>query len=120
MLHAHHASQGHQCIIIPATDTDVLVLTIAVASILVGCEKAWAMLLFHAIASCDTVAAMFDIGKKMAWNVWCSQCHLIPIFSRLSRAPKEIKEIFVVLMYSQTSELSKLMMYVCLLVATIC
>ncbi len=38
MLHVHHASQGHQRIMIPATDTYVLVLTIAVASILVGCE----------------------------------------------------------------------------------
>ena len=80
---------------IHATDTDVVVLTIAVSSVLQDCEiwvafghgsrlryipchliaaelgsdASWGLLLTHAISGCDTVYSFYRIGKRTAWAV---------------------------------------------------
>ena len=81
---------------IHTTDTDVVVIAIAVSSVLHGCEiwiafghgakkryipchlisqilgsdVAWGLLLPHGFTGCDTVSAFRAIGKKTAWTVW--------------------------------------------------
>ena len=80
---------------IHATDTDVVVLAIAVSSVLKDCkiwvafghgsklryipchlisaelgnDATWGLLFLHAISGCDTVSAFYGIGKKTAWAV---------------------------------------------------
>ena len=85
-----------------ATDTDVVVLTIAVSSVLQDCkiwvalghgsrlryilclliaaDASWGLLLMHAISPCDTVSSFYAIGKRTAWAVWRSMPHVNPIF----------------------------------------
>ena len=101
---------------IHATDTDVVVLAIAVSSVLQDCEiwvafdhgsklrfipchliaaklgnaGSWGLLLIHALSGCDTVSAFHRIGKKTAWAVRCSIPHLATVFSRLARAPSQV------------------------------
>ena len=81
-----------------ATDTDVLVLAIATASVLEGSEiwlafghaknfryiaahsiatvlgddKCKALPFMHAVSGCDTVSSFCDIGKKTVWDIWRS------------------------------------------------
>ena len=101
---------------IHATDTDVVVLGIAVSKILENCEI-WvafghgsrvryipchliaaesggvtsdAVMFVHAISGCDTVSSFYGIGKKAAWAVWRSLPNLHEIFARLSNAPSMI------------------------------
>ena len=99
-FHASHSfHHGFTKLMIHATDTDVVVLAIAVSSVLQDCEI-WVafdhgsklrfipchliaaklgnagsrgLLLIHALSGCDTVSAFHGIGKKTAWAVWCSQ-----------------------------------------------
>ncbi len=99
-----------------ATDTDVVVLAIAVSSILQDCEllvafghgsklryipchriaaelgndASWGLLFMHAVSGCDTVSAFHGIGKKTAWAVWRSMPNIMPIFVRLSHAPSQV------------------------------
>ena len=101
---------------IHATDTDVVVIAIAMSSVLQHCEiwvafghgarvrhipchvianelrgeASLGLLLLHAISGCDTVSGFYGIGKRTAWTVWRSKPHLKPIFARLSRAPSEV------------------------------
>jgi len=101
---------------IHATDTDVVVLAIAVSSVLKDCEiwvafghgsklryvpfhlisaelgngASWGLLFLLAISGCDTVSAFYGIGKKTAWAVWRSMPQVTPPFLRLSRAPTQI------------------------------
>ncbi|MES9882295.1 MAG: hypothetical protein ABW185_15600 [Sedimenticola sp.] len=119
LLHASHAyQQGYRRIIIRATDTDVLVLAVAVASVLDGCklwlafghgvnfrnipahviaanlgaERPCGMLFFHGISGCDTVSFIHGIGTKIAWGVWNSLPSLDHVFNYLSRTPISISE----------------------------
>ena len=93
LFHASHAFyRGSSKIMIHATDTDVVVLAIAVSSVLQNCEiwvafghgsrlrhipchlianelgdeASWGLLLMHAISGCDTESAFYGIGKKTA------------------------------------------------------
>ena len=119
VLHAWHSyQQGYQSIIIHATDTDVVVITIAMASrmnkcnlwlafghgqnfrfipthsiaVAIGYERSWGLLLLHASSGCDTVSALAGIGKKTVWDVWNSIPNLENEFSRLSNAPAELTD----------------------------
>lgn len=117
VLHAWHSyQQGYRSIVIYATDTDVVVITIAIASKMnsgklwlafghgqnfrfiaahsiaaaIGYERSWGLLLLHAISGCDTVSAIAGIGKKTAWDLWNSMPNLGTDFNRLSNAPGEL------------------------------
>ena len=117
LFHASHSfHHGFTKLMIHATDTDVVVLAIAVSSVLQDCEiwvafghgsklrfipchliaaklgnaGSWGLLLMHALSGCDTVSAFHGIGKKTAWAVWCSMPHLATVFSRLARAPSQV------------------------------
>ena len=119
MLHCAHAHQsGLRKIMVHATDTDVLVLTITTVRVLDGCEiwlafghgrifryiavhtiaavlgheRSKGLLFMHAISGCDTVSSFSGIGKKTVWDVWKSLPHLTPLFSQLSETPDEITE----------------------------
>ena len=92
LLHAAHAFNNEQkSVLILATDTDVVVLVIAVASLFTTCslwiafghaknfryihahtiskhlgpETSWGLLLFHSISGCATVSAFSGVGKKL-------------------------------------------------------
>ena len=140
LFHAFHAyNQGHRKLMVCATDTDVVVIAIAVASVLDNCEiwvafgygskvryipchqiainigsdASWGLLFLHAVSGCDTVSSFHGIGKKTAWNAWCSMPHLKPLFAKLSRAPSHLTaqdfeelERFVIIMYQRTSTAS--------------
>ena len=109
LFHAFHAyNQGHRKLMVCATDTDVVVIAIAVASVLDNCEiwvafgygskvryipchqiainigsdASWGLLFLHAVSGCDTVSSFHGIGKKTAWNAWCSMPHLKPLFAK--------------------------------------
>ncbi|XP_063958716.1 uncharacterized protein LOC135154779 [Lytechinus pictus] len=117
VLHAWQAyQQGFRSIIIHATDTDVVVLAIAMASKMdgvalwlafghgrilryiaahtisrkLGLERSWGLLFLHAVTGCDTVSALSGIGKKTVWDVWNSMPNLGEVFNRLSNAPFEV------------------------------
>ena len=117
LFHASHSFHHvFTKLMIHATDTDVVVLAIAVSSILQDCEIWLAFdhgsklrfipchliaaklgndgsgghLLMHTLSGCDTVSAFHGIGKKTAWAVWCSMPHLATVFSRLARAPSQV------------------------------
>ena len=52
----------------------------------------------------------YGIGKRTAWNAWCSMPHLKQIFAQLSRTPSQLTtsdleqiERFVIVMYQRTS-----------------
>ena len=114
-FHASHSfDHGFTKLMIHATDTDVVVLAIAVSSVLQDCEiwvafdhgsklcfipchliaanlgnaGSWGLLL--TLSGCDTVSAFHGIGKKTAWVVWCSMPHLATVFSLLARAPSQV------------------------------
>ena len=97
MLHCAHAHQhGLMKIMIHATDTDVLVLAIATATVLQGCEiwlafghgsKFWyiavhtiaaifgdncckGLLFMHAVSGCDTVSSFNGIGEKNPYGMF--------------------------------------------------
>ena len=117
LFHAFHSfHRGLTRIMIHATDTDVVVIAIAVSSVLPNCEMwiafghgaklryipchtiasalgneaSWGLLLLHAISGCDNVSAFHGIGKKTAWAVWSTMPHLKPLFARLSHAPSQV------------------------------
>jgi hypothetical protein len=117
LYHAFHAiERGLSKVIIHATDTDVVILAVAVSSTLdnsqiwvafghgaklryipchliasqLGAESSWALLFMHAFSGCDTVSAFYGVGKKTAWSVWCSMRHLKPVFYRLSKSPSHV------------------------------
>jgi len=119
LFHAFNSfNHGFTKLMIHATDTDVVVIAIAVASVLKECEiwvafghgskvryipchlisaelgddASWGLLFMHAISGCDTVSAFFGIGKKTAWAVWQSMPQLTPTFVSLSRAPAQISQ----------------------------
>ncbi len=130
MLHVAHAYQsGYQKCLIHATDTDIVVLSIATAKEIPGLEL-WvafghgnnfrfisshgiavlpkALLYMHAVTGCDTVSSFCGIGKKTGWAVLRSLPHIWEVFERLSQAPNEVSEQhmielerFVVLLYKK-------------------
>ena len=103
-----------------ATDTDVLVyvLAIATASVLEGCEiwlafghsknfryiaahtiaaeleDNWCkgLLFMHAFSGCDTVSSFCGIGKKTVFDVWRSLPSLVTLFGCLSETPEAITD----------------------------
>ena len=119
LLHASHfLIRGFSKMVIYATDTDVVIIAIAVSSLFenckiwvsfghgptlrfipchqlakeLGCDASWGLLLMHALTGCDIVSAFYGIGKKTAWAVWRSMPHLYAIFARLSRAPSHVSD----------------------------
>ena len=117
LLHAAHAfNNGAKSVMIYATDTDVVVLSVAVASLFTTCslwvafgharnfryipvhtiseclgpDTSWGLLLFHAISGCDTVSAFGGVGKKTAFNTWKSMPEIHPLFKQLSLAPDSV------------------------------
>ena len=101
---------------IHATDTDVVVIAMAVANVFQNCEiwvafghgdklryipchliakelgkeASHGLLFFHAVSGCDTVSAFRGIGKKTAWAVWRNMPNLNQVFARLSQTPVTI------------------------------
>ena len=119
MLHAWHAYQhGYSSIVIHATDTDVVVLAIAMASIMDGCamwlafcgwhgnyfrhiaahtiathigpECSCAVLFLHAVSGCDS--AICRIGKKTVRSIWNFMPNLREVFNHLSHAQAEVTD----------------------------
>ena len=117
LLHAWNAyQQGYRSIMIHATDTDVVVIAIAVSSLMGSCEvwlafghgnkfrhiaahtisnhigheRAWGLLFLHAVSGCDTMSAISGIGKKTVWDIWNSMPNLGKVFTHLSDAPSEV------------------------------
>jgi len=118
-----------------ATDTDVLVVAIATASALEGCEiwlafgrnKHFRYIVAHMIAAEFTddwykgllITHAFSqshvfcgIGKKTVWDTWRSLPSLTTVFGCLSHTPEAISDNhmkdnkrFVVLLYSCTSQI---------------
>ncbi len=101
-----------------ATDTDVLVLAIATASMLeeseiwlafghaknfryiaahsiaavLGDDRSKALLFVHAVSGCDTVSSFCGIDKKTVLDVWNALPNLTALFKRLSQTPQEITD----------------------------
>ena len=101
-----------------ATDTDVVVIGIAVSSVFPNCkiwvafghgkklrhvpchvhssnlgqDKSWGLLFFHALSGCDTVSSFYCIGKKTAWKVLEAIPELWVTFAQLSNAPSTVSE----------------------------
>ena len=76
----------------------------------IGQQKAKALLLFHAITSCDTVSFFDGKGKKTTWDVWNVYPALTNILCRLMLMSEKFEdncmaviERFVVLLYDRTS-----------------
>ena len=76
-----------------------------------GPQKCTGLPLFHSITGCDTVSAMYGVGKKKAWQLWQTYDHITTTFASLSsNPPQEISdshyaelECFAVLLYDRTS-----------------
>ena len=95
LLHAKHACQDGQRIVVQSPDTDVLVLCVSHYRE-IGCQQLWfktgvkdrprfipvhdvstnlgpeicsALPAFHALTGCDSTSAFLRIGKKKAWKV---------------------------------------------------
>jgi hypothetical protein len=99
-----------------ATDTDVVVIAMALSIQLTSCElwiafghgdkfrfiavhaiaaslgpeMSQGILFMHAISGCDSVSSMCGIGKKTAWHVWKSLLEVNQVFNRLSHTPDNI------------------------------
>ena len=80
----------------------------------VGPRKSVNLPLFHALTGCDTVSSFAGIGKKTAWAAWNVYPEVTEAFEELmhmadpiSDRTLEVIERFVVLMYSRTSDLSR-------------
>ena len=111
ILHAVDAyKQGYKRVMLYATDTDVLVLTIYTISQFENCELwlafghakhfryipahliatrlgkdvSFGLLFLHALSGCDTVSAFAGIGKKTAFTLFITLPHLLPVFKRFS------------------------------------
>ncbi|KAK3740394.1 hypothetical protein QZH41_000915 [Actinostola sp. cb2023] len=104
LLHAEHASQDGQRIVIQSPDTDVLILCVSHYDD-IGCEELWfrtgvkdrlryipahkiSLLLgprmckvlpaFHAVTGCDSTSALSGIGKKKAWKMISKSKEIFP------------------------------------------
>ena len=138
LLHTANAVRhGSQKISIRTVDTDVVVLATAhfatikpqelwidfgtgktrrfipvhELAMTLGPQRCTGLPLFHSITGCDTVSAMYGVGKKKAWQHWQTYDHITTTFASLSsNPPQEISdshyaelERFVVLLYNRTS-----------------
>ena len=79
-----------------------------------GPRKSATLPLFHALTGCDTVSSFAGIGKKTAWAAWNVYPEVTEAFEELmhmadpiSDRTLEVIERFVLLMYSRTSDLSR-------------
>ena len=103
LLHAQHASETSQRVVILSPDTDVLILSVTHYDE-IGCEQLWfrtgvkdrlryipahkiathlgpaickALPAFHSLTGCDSTSALFRVGKTKAWNgITKNQAHL--------------------------------------------
>ena len=80
----------------------------------VGPRKSTTLPLFHALTGCDTVSSFAGIGKKAAWadgnvypDVTEAFAELMHMADPISDRTLEVIERFVVLMYSRTSDISR-------------
>ena len=80
----------------------------------VGPRKSATLPLFHALTGCDTVSSFAGIGQKTAWAAWNVYPEVTEEFEELmhmadpiSDRTLDVIERFVVLMYSRTSDLSR-------------
>ena len=80
----------------------------------VGPRKSANLPLFHIRTGCDTESSFAGIGKKTAWAAWNVYPEVTEAFEELmhmadpiSDRTLEVIERFVVLMYSRTSDLSR-------------
>ena len=80
----------------------------------VGPRKSANLPLFHALTGGDTVSSFAGIGKKTSWAAWNVYPEVTEAFEELmhmadpiSDRTLEVIERFVVLMYSRTSDLSR-------------
>jgi len=119
MLHAAHAlKNGYRNVCIIATDTDVVVLAIALASLYMDCcvwiafghakhfryisahtiaaqlgkDASWGLLFMHAVTGCDTVSAFHGIGKKSAYSAWKADTEVQLLCKKLSSAPSALSD----------------------------
>ena len=133
----HHAvEQGHTKAYLRIVDTDVVILAIYHFHELrltelwvgfgsgktfkeipihhicqqLGTQRCQALLFFHAYMGCDVAYAMFDIGKKTAWNAWTNFPEVTETFIAITQDPTSLTldslhmsylERFTVLMYSK-------------------
>ena len=81
----------------------------------VGPRKSATLPLFHALTGCDTLSSFAGIEKKTAWAAWNVYPEVTETFEELmhmadpiSDRTLEVIERFVVLMYSRTSDLSRI------------
>ena len=113
--------EGRHTIIVKASDTDVLVIALAILPELieVGLERMWlaygqgmlmryipihelalsigpekssGILFFHAFTGCDVVSAFRGKGKKTAWQTWNVCAEASDVFSKLSQNPPSVEE----------------------------
>ena len=80
----------------------------------VGPRKCANLPLFHVLTGCDTESSFAGVGKKTAWAAWNVYPEGTEAFEELmhmadpiSDRTLEVIERFVVLMYSRTSDLSR-------------
>ena len=117
LFHVKHLfDKGFRTFMIQATDTDVVVISVAMCSILPDCEiwvvfghgkrlrympchtfnsilgtnAPWDLLFFHAFTGCDTVSSFYGIGKKTAWNLLKTMPDMFTLFAKLSTTPDTI------------------------------
>ena len=81
----------------------------------VGPRKSATLPLFHALTGCDTLSSFAGIEKKTAWAAWNVYPEVTETFEGImhmadpiSDRTLEVIERFVVLMYSRTSDLSRI------------
>ena len=80
----------------------------------IGPRKSATLQMLHALTGCDTVSSFAGIGKKTAWTAWNVYPEVTEAFEELmhmadpiSDRTLEVVERFFVLMYSRTSDLSR-------------
>ena len=118
LLHCKHAYRNGKRRMVVATDTDVVVLAIAVLSVLPGCflwvqfghgrhmrfiavhdiaanlgaPRSAALPSFYSFTGCDTCSSFKGIGKKTAWETWGVFPEVTRVFQSLSQCPEELTE----------------------------
>lgn len=106
-------NRGHRRMMLRTVDTDVVVLAVSTAAILVsaeiwiafgtgnnmryisahdiatalGDEKAQGLPMLHAFTGCDTVSSFAGRGKKTAFDIWKTFDDVTPVFSTLFSNP---------------------------------
>ena len=133
----HAAEQDHTKAYLRTVDTDVIVLAIhhfhqlKLSELWIGLgpgktfreipihhisqqlgpQRCKALLFFHSFTGCNVTSAMFEIGKKTAWNAWATFPEVTDTFIAITQDPTSLTldslhmqrvERLTVLMYSKT------------------